>query len=72
MYLDAVMREVAAAAIVGPDETFSQYFGHSHEYWMDEAEKELDEKKIPVTGARLKTIAKSLAKQFHSSNQENL
>ena len=38
---------------------------------MDEAEKELEEKKLPVTGGRLKTLAKSLGRQFYTDNTED-
>ncbi len=59
------------SAQVGPQEIFSVYYGRSHDYWMDEAEKELDEQNVGVTGGRLKNLARSLAKKFYDANTED-
>ena len=64
-------KEAMDSCTIGPEETFPVYYGKCHAYWMDEAEKELEEQNIPVTGGRLKTLSRSLAKQFYNSNTED-
>ena len=64
------MADIADSSTVLSGETFAQYYGRNHEYWMNEAEQDLEERNIPLTGARLKTVAKTIAKKFFQDHQQ--